>query len=369
MIPGGRLTLRPSQPKSIPGDAMHDRADKIKATLLGTALGDATGLAREAMSVRRATCLFGPVRGPQLWLGGGGCSDDTEHTILVAQALLVSGGDPDRFSKRLAWGLRGWLLGLPAGIGFATLKACVRLWLGFPANRAGVNSAGNGPAMRCALIGVCFADKPTHMAALVERSTLITHRHPRALTGALLIAQAAAMAARGDPMPTRLAVLHAIATSRNDALFAELLGHLEASLVRGDTVEIFVRQQGWRDVSGYILPTVITALYASFRHGGDLRAAVTAVINCGGDTDTVAAITGALCGAEHGMQTLPSDWLARLQEWPRSTRWMSELADRLANSTGATGALPVCLPCVLLRNILFMGVVVAHVLRRMLPPY
>lgn len=346
-----------------------DRSDKIRGTLLGTAVGDATGLAREAMSARRANRLFGPLRGPQLWPGGGGCSDDTEHSVLVGQALLTAGGDPERFSRRLAWGLRGWLLGLPAGIGFATLKACVRLWLGFSPQRAGVNSAGNGPAMRCAIIGAVYAEQPELMALLVERSTQITHRHPRALTGALLVAHAAALATLAVPQAARLEKLQAIATSRDDQPFCDLLAKLRVSLDQQQSTEAFAAQLGWKEISGYILPTVITALHASFHHAGDFRLAVTAAINCGGDTDTVAAITGALCGAEQGMSNIPADWLQRLQEWPRSRDWMVKLADQLADNQGATSALPVCLPCVLLRNLAFMGVVVAHVLRRMLPPY
>jgi hypothetical protein len=57
--------------------------------------------------------------------------------------------------------LRGWLLSLPAGIGFATLRAILKLWLGFPLNRSGVYSAGNGPAMRVAVIGAFFRRSET----------------------------------------------------------------------------------------------------------------------------------------------------------------------------------------------------------------
>ena len=50
-------------------------------------------------------------------------SDDTEHTLFVAQALLAHPNDPAAFQRCLAWKLRLWLLGLPAGIGFATLRS------------------------------------------------------------------------------------------------------------------------------------------------------------------------------------------------------------------------------------------------------
>jgi ADP-ribosylglycohydrolase len=70
-------------------------------------------------------------------------SDDTEHTLFVAQALLTHPEDVIAFQRCPAWKLRLWLLGMPAGIGLATLKAILRLWLGFPPSRSGVWSAGN----------------------------------------------------------------------------------------------------------------------------------------------------------------------------------------------------------------------------------
>lgn len=118
-------------------------------------------------------------------------SDDTEHTCMVAQALIVSGGDIRLFSRSLAWRLRFWLLGLPAGIGLATLRALVKLWLGFPASRSGVFSAGNGPAMRAAIIGAAFGGRPERMRGLARTSTRLTHTDPKAERGALAAHQAA----------------------------------------------------------------------------------------------------------------------------------------------------------------------------------
>ncbi len=84
-------------------------------------------------------------------------SDDTDHTVFVAQSLLAHPDSPERFAGRLAWCLRLWLLTLPAGVGFATLRSILRLWIGMSPSRSGVYSAGNGPAMRAAPIGAFFA--------------------------------------------------------------------------------------------------------------------------------------------------------------------------------------------------------------------
>ena len=73
----------------------------------------------------------------------------------TAQALITSAGSADHFGRDLARQLRWWLLGLPAGVGKATARAGVKLWLGFSAEHSGIFSAGNGPAMRSQVMGVC----------------------------------------------------------------------------------------------------------------------------------------------------------------------------------------------------------------------
>ncbi len=134
--------------------------DRLRGTFIGTAVGDALGLPAEGLSRKRVARLYpGPWR-HRFVFGLGMISDDTEHTILVAQALLRRGSKPEAFAHCLAWKLRWWLPGLPAGIGLATLRSILKLWLGFPPSRSGVYSAGNGPAMRSAILGACFATDP-----------------------------------------------------------------------------------------------------------------------------------------------------------------------------------------------------------------
>lgn len=122
----------------------------LENILLGTAVGDSLGLPAEGLSARRIKRRWpGPWR-HRFVCGQGMVSDDTEHTVFVAQCLAESPDDSEDFQRKLAWKLRLWLFCLPAGIGFATLRAILKLWLGFPPSRSGVFSAGNGPAMRSA---------------------------------------------------------------------------------------------------------------------------------------------------------------------------------------------------------------------------
>src|SRR5262245_5033648 len=146
------------------------RQQAIAGCILGTALGDAVGLPAEGLSRRRQRRMFPSLDGHHLLLGRGMISDDTEHTCLVAEALTLSAGDVVLFRDRLAAGLRWWLLSAPAGTGLATLRATLRLWMGVPPEQSGVFSAGNGPAMRSALFGVCFDQDPDRLRALVRAS-------------------------------------------------------------------------------------------------------------------------------------------------------------------------------------------------------
>src|SRR5215210_6247113 len=97
-----------------------NRSDRIAGAILGTAVGDALGLPREGLSRSRGRKQFGgPPLCHQFVFGRGMVSDDTEHTCMVGQALLRAPNDPERFARALSWRLRLWLLGLPAGIGWA----------------------------------------------------------------------------------------------------------------------------------------------------------------------------------------------------------------------------------------------------------
>ena len=94
--------------------------------LLGTAVGDALGLPAEGMSRQRIQRRWHGQWRHRFLFGRGMISDDTERTLFVAQALLAHPNDPAAFQRCLAGKLRLWLLGIPAGIGFATLSTAWR---------------------------------------------------------------------------------------------------------------------------------------------------------------------------------------------------------------------------------------------------
>jgi len=125
-------------------------------------------------------------------------------------------------------------------------------------------------------------------------------------------------------------------------------------------------------VTGYVYHTVPVALHAWLRHQRNLRSAVIEVVGCGGDTDTTGAIVGGIVGAAVGKAGIPRDWIDGLWEWPRTIAWMERLAGQLhATLTSGQAERPARLPVygVVPRNLLFLGIVLAHVVRRVLPPY
>ena len=119
-----------------------------------------------------------------------------------------------------------------------------------------------------------------------------------------------AMEIQGDELRARIeAVIEGIASQRSAEEFAD--------------------SQGWsRGISGYINQTVPTALYC-WAQAKDFRQSVTSAIRLGGDTDTVAAIAGAVSGANLGVEQLPQSWIESLAEWPRDVGWLKQLAEHL----------------------------------------
>jgi ADP-ribosylglycohydrolase len=300
-------------------------------------------------------------------------SDDTEHTCMVMQAMIASVGRPDEFTAQLARRLRFWILGLPAGVGLATLRATLKLWVGVPPERSGVFSAGNGPAMRSAVIGA-VVDDLDELRRLICASTRITHRDPKAEYGALAVALAANLAGRNLAVPGRafLSKLDSL-LGPDGAEFVALAGRAVESAESAESTCAFAKKMGLeRGVSGYVYHTVPVALQAWLRHPHDYRMAVSEAVRCGGDTDTTAAIVGGIVGATVGKEGIPGEWLSGLWEWPRTITWLECLAGQLDAAVRSGNAQhPIRLPAlgVVPRNFLFLGVVLGHGVRRALPPY
>jgi ADP-ribosylglycohydrolase len=320
-------------------------AELRRRVLLGTAVGDAYGLGMEGLPPRVTSRL-------ELWkppfLGRAILSDDTEQSYLVARSLHLANGDVDRFRRALRRRLILWLLALPPGVGLGTIRSIAKLMVGF---RRGVRTAGNGAAMRSAVIGAALATQPDEVELFVRASTELTHTDPRAFVGAYAVALAAGAHARNEGLDEVLAAVEALVDGADDAeTWHRAVEAMRKGLANEDELEAFVAAMGWeKGILGYVYYTVPAALYAWARYA-DPEQGLEAVWRCGGDTDTVGAIAGALLYARAGVE--PSEErLACIRDFPLTV-------DLLRDDACAAG--PWFWPLVPLRNLLALSVILAY---------
>ncbi len=337
----------------------------VHSSLLGTALGDSIGLPFEGLSKQRvASLLKDRELGHRFFFGRGMLSDDTEHSLMVLRALARDSQDVSVFQRSLARYFRWWLAAVPAGVGLATARSIIRLWCGVAPQKSGVWSAGNGPAMRSAVIGAFFADDRERRVAFTKASCVITHSDPRAEEGALLVAEAASLAVRGVESSGVLAELKQLVQS--DEMKARYEG-MEEMLSEQASVSEFAQRIGdGKRVTGFAPDTVAVAIYAWLRHRFDFRRVITEVIRCGGDTDTVAAVAGGIAGAELEVSQFPEQWLDGLSDFPYTQTYMEKMVEALSEERRAPR---LCWPIFPLRNVGFLLIVLSHGFRRLLPPY
>jgi len=358
--------------------------EAVVGCILGTAVGDALGLPYEGVSASRAPRMLGPPDRYRFFFGRGMISDDTEHTCMVAGSLIEALADAnvereiEFFTRRLASRLRWWILALPAGVGKATARSGIRLWLGFKPENAGVFSAGNGPAMRAAIFGASIDDVP-RMLRFVRASSRLTHTDPKAEYGATAVALAARESKQSriegntgvDANRWLEGVVEAIGGDGSE--LTDLLRRATTSVQAHESTIAFSKNLGLeKGVTGYTYHTVPVAIHAWLSHPSDFGKAITTVIQCGGDADTTAAIVGGIVGAGVGSEGIPCELLGGIWEWPRSVNWMRTLGESLVEVTEGNPSKPLARlnPFALLtRNLFFLTVVLFHGFRRLAPPY
>jgi ADP-ribosyl-[dinitrogen reductase] hydrolase len=336
--------------------------NRITPCLLGGALGDTIGLPAEGMHARRIAKMWKGPSKQRLVFGRGMVSDDTEHAIMTLLALRKSGNDPKVFARHLGRNLRWWFAALPAGIGLATARSCIRLWFGFSPENSGVFSAGNGPLMRAPAIAACLFDQPELRKPFISASTRITHTDPLAEEAAQIIGTAVTLAIAGntDTETILKTIRTEVSSTQMTERFDRMIHCLEANESTAHFADTFGRKPGM--VSGFAPDTAAVAIYAWLRHRGDFRSIIGSVIAAGGDTDTVAFVAGSIAGAEETPESLPQDWLAHICDWPLNPSYIHRVA------AGKESRLTIW-PLSLLRNMIFLAIVLLHGLRRILPPY
>jgi ADP-ribosyl-[dinitrogen reductase] hydrolase len=283
-----------------------DLADRITGSVLGLALGNAVGAPFEG---RRAADVPDPLPALELpWMGlaPGSTTDDTAMARnLVRSLAAVAEFDPDDLvARHLEWFRSG-----PPDVGAFTRRVLSRVDLGEDAFEAARSvweergpevSAGNGSVMYCAPLGLAYAGRPEELIDVAPRLSALTHFDERCGTAVLAVTLAIAALARGQ--------------SSEGAVGAGLTAVVDRA--GGEELEYLVEIAGvGRQIDGpdqgFCLFTAGIGLQ-SLLGTGDFEVEVSRVVALGGDTDTNAAVAGALLGALVGEAGLPRPWLDRL---------------------------------------------------------
>jgi ADP-ribosylglycohydrolase len=188
----------------------------------------------------------------------------------------------------------------------------------------------------------------------------------------LIVARAARLAALEDTRLPQEFIADIATVVRGEELRRNLQSAAEA-LAEDKSCFEFAAARGWMNgVSGYVNHTVPAALYCWARSPHDFTQCVENAALLGGDTDSVAAIAGAISGANLGVEAIPEEWIASLHEWPRTLEWMAELSKSLCTAVSqrvATKPPSMRWLATIPRNCVFAAIVIGLGFRRLFPPY
>jgi poly(ADP-ribose) glycohydrolase ARH3 len=187
-------------------------------------------------------------------------------------------------------------------------------------------SKGNGAAVRVAPLACLYFRDEERLREAALASAALSHTHPLGRAGCLLQALALARALRTDAWDA-LAFLSGLeeALSGEELLRGKLAGARDL-VQRGAGGAEAVAQLGNGASAEESVPL---ALFAFARWAPSFEEIVRNTVQCGGDTDSTAALSGALAGALLGVEAIPGQWLANLENGRKGRDYVLSLADGL----------------------------------------
>ena len=300
--------------------------DRALGALTGLALGDALGMPTQSMSPALITRHYGRIAGLRDAVGAqpiapgapaGSVTDDTEQALLIAELLIAGRGriDPFRFADvLLAWEDRMRARGSLDLLGPSTKLALERVRAGADPRTTGRAGTTNGAAMRVAPVGIAFPlTRPELLADAVHASCVVTHDTRQGFESAALIAVAVSAAVGGADadraVDAALDLVAALAPRGHWSPGASVVARARAALDAAEglsdaALAVLLREQVGTSVeSAESVPCalVIAREFAARPFEGLCFAA-----SLGGDTDTIAAMAGAVLGAADP-RALPAD--------------------------------------------------------------
>ncbi|MFC5062869.1 ADP-ribosylglycohydrolase family protein [Actinomycetospora atypica] len=287
--------------------------DRVVGTLQGGAVGDALGVPYE-FGVRT---LDGE---PEMVGGGlgdyapGQWSDDTEMASVIAQ-VAATGADlrSDEALDAVADGFVGWYQQGPADVGTQTASVLSGQQPGpgsadrlrrraLEVHRRTGRSGGNGSLMRTGPVALAHLGDPAAVAEAAEAVSALTHWDPEAGEACAiwcLAVEAAVVTGEGDVT----ARMHHL---RDDSS-RRWIPRLEEAARLGPGA--YASSNGW-------VVAALQGAWAAVSGTASAEEGLIAAVRGGGDTDTVAAIAGALLGARYGGVSLRAVWRDAIHGWP-----------------------------------------------------
>ncbi|WP_210649528.1 ADP-ribosylglycohydrolase family protein [Nocardioides sp. SYSU D00065] len=295
------------------------RADRIEGVLVASACGDALGVPYEfgsaPLAATEAPRMIGGGLGPY---APGEWSDDTQMAVVIAQVAAERGLADEQALDRVVEGWVAWLREGASDVGTQTRQVLSAVRPGAPRpaeqareaawqlHRRTGRTAGNGSLMRTAPVALAYLDDAAALTAHARAVSDLTHPDPVAGDACVLWCHAIRHAVRGGAVPDLADLVEVLPAARRDQ-WAAWVAEAEA------------RPPQAFAPNGYVV-AALQAAWSALRHpagaGSPVVASLTAAVHAGDDTDTVAAIAGALLGARWGASALPDEWLADVHGWP-----------------------------------------------------
>jgi poly(ADP-ribose) glycohydrolase ARH3 len=254
--------------------------------------------------------------GDELWY-----TDDTQMTIGVAETLAEQGEIlEDRLCQAFVSNY------VPSrGYGRGTRVVIEAIEDGRDYRRVAESyfqggSYGNGAAMRVAPVGLVFRDDLRKTRDQARTSAVPTHTHPLGIEGAQLLAVAVALASHAEAADLEKFFSPLLDSCNTREFRAKMT---LASRV-GTVADLAAIGNGIEATES--VPTAIACFTLTPERYEDV---IANAIFLGGDTDTIAAMAGALAGCYNGLAGIPAHLVAILEDHQKGRSYLQQLATRL----------------------------------------
>ncbi|KAH3762382.1 ADP-ribosylglycohydrolase family protein [Pelomyxa schiedti] len=308
---------------------------QVIGCLLGQCVGDALGFVVEGANKKCAekyvADFVSTPKCPPAARGGlpfGQYTDDSQLTRELIISLCENTGafNPQDYANKI-----GDMFIPPSykivGFGPTTEQAATNIRCGVPWHTAGiVSSTGNGSAMRAAPIGLFFHKNQEALRSASNQQSRITHSSSVCIAAATAISSATRLAI----VPGAIDIHYFLRSVAHDVMQADILVakavlQLEPILrLTSATALSKIVQLGkdcgdplWDDgaiISPGAVESMLWSLYSFLTNPTDYVKCMATAILGGGDTDTTAAMAGALSGAHLGYEAIPSTWSSTLTD-------------------------------------------------------